>query len=535
MLILSRWKVTVVIAAAIFGILFTLPNLLPQSMRDALPPFMPSKTLNLGLDLQGGSYLMLEVDTPALVKERSEALMEDVVKTLEDESIRVANPSARQGGASVQIADPAQYDEAFRLLSRIPQPVRSGQGNDLTVNRVDGGRISVVYTDRGIQELTMAAVEQSVEIIRKRVDELGTKEPSITRQGADRIVVQVPGESDPERLKAVIGKTAKLSFQMVDQSRSYGEALSGVLPPGAEILPYEPGANALEPGVVVRRRVEISGENLADARMSNDPQTGEPVVSIRFDSQGARRFGEITTRNVNKPFAIVLDGKVLSAPNINEPILGGQAQISGGFTAESANNLAIMLRNGALPAPLTVEEQRTVGAELGADAVEAGKISTLVAFVTILVFMVLAYGLLFGGISVVALLINGLMIIAAMSATQATLTLPGIAGLILTLAVAVDANVLIYERMRDEVRAGRQVLSAMEAGFSRAMETIIDANLTTLIAAAIMFFFGAGPVRGFAWTLSIGVFTSVLTAVLVTQVLLAVWYRSARPKTLPIA
>jgi preprotein translocase subunit SecD len=413
--------------------------------------------------------------------------------------------------------------------------VRSGQGNDMSVNRVEGGRISVSYTARGTQELTMAAVEQSVEIIRKRVDELGTKEPSITRQGANRIVVQVPGESDPERLKAVIGKTAKLSFQMVDQSRTYGEALSGVLPPGAEILPYEVGANAPEPGVVVRRRIEISGENLADARMSNDPQTGEPVVSIRFDSQGARRFGEITTRNVNKPFAIVLDDKVLSAPNINEPILGGSAQISGGFTAESANNLAIMLRNGALPAPLKIEEQRTVGAELGADAVEAGRISTMVAFVTILAFMLISYGLLFGGISVVALVVNGLMIIAAMSATQATLTLPGIAGLILTLAVAVDANVLIYERMRDEVRAGRQVLSAMEAGFSRAMETIIDANLTTLIAAAIMFFFGAGPVRGFAWTLSIGVFTSVLTAVLVTQVLLAVWYRTARPKTLPIA
>jgi preprotein translocase subunit SecD len=417
----------------------------------------------------------------------------------------------------------------------MPQPVRSGQGNDMSVNRVEGGRISVSYTARGTQELTMAAVEQSVEIIRKRVDELGTKEPSITRQGPNRIVVQVPGESDPERLKAVIGKTAKLSFQMVDQSRTYGEALSGVLPPGAEILPYEVGANAPEPGVVVRRRIEISGENLADARMSNDPQTGEPVVSIRFDSQGARRFGEITTRNVNKPFAIVLDDKVLSAPNINEPILGGSAQISGGFTAESANNLAIMLRNGALPAPLKIEEQRTVGAELGADAVEAGRISTMVAFITILTFMVLAYGLLFGGISVVALVINGLLIIAAMSATQATLTLPGIAGLILTLAVAVDANVLIYERMRDEVRAGRPVLSAMEAGFSRAMETIIDANLTTLIAAAIMFFFGAGPVRGFAWTLSIGVFTSVLTAVLVTQVLLAVWYRTARPKTLPIA
>ncbi|HRD46646.1 MAG TPA: protein translocase subunit SecD [Caulobacter sp.] len=536
MLTLSRWKVTAVALAVLFGILFTLPNLLPQGVRDSLPPFLPRKTLNLGLDLQGGSYLMLEVDTPALIKERSESLVEEVQKQLADEDIASVNPAVGDGSASVKVADPGKFDEALRLLSRrLPQPVRSGRGMDLTVEQAGEGRIRVAYTQSGRDELAASAVEQSLEIIRKRIDELGTKEPSITRQGLNRIVVQVPGESDPERLKAVIGKTAKLTFQMVDQSRSYGEALAGVLPPGAEILAYEEGANANEPGVVVRRRVEISGENLADARMSNDPQTGAPVVSIRFDGRGAKRFGEITTRNVNKPFAIVLDGKVLSAPNINEPILGGSAVISGGFTAESANNLAIMLRNGALPAPLKVEEQRTVGAELGADAVEAGKTSTIVGFVSILVFMVLAYGLLFGGISVIALVINCLMIIAAMSFTQATLTLPGIAGLILTLAVAVDANVLIYERMRDEVRAGRPLLSAMEAGFSRAMETIIDANLTTLIAAAIMFFFGAGPVRGFAWTLSIGVFTSVLTAVLVTQVLLAFWYRTARPKTLPIA
>ncbi len=535
MLTLSRWKVIAVIASVIFGLLFTLPNLLPQAARDSLPPFLPKKVLNLGLDLQGGSYLMLEVDTPALIKERSEALSEDVQRQLADEKMPGVNPVVGRGSVTLRVADPARYDDAFKLLSRqMPQPVRNGTGANIEISKLDGGRLRVAYTDAGLADLSSAAVEQSLEIIRKRIDDLGTKEPSITRQGADRIVVQVPGESDPERLKAVIGQTAKLSFQMVDESRTLEEALQGTPPLGASILQFDETAGDPRPGIIVRNSISIAGENLIDAQFEPDQQ-GRNGVSITFDGIGARRFAEITTRNVGKPFAIVLDGKVLSAPNINEPILGGRASITGNFTPESANNLAIMLRNGALPAPLKVEEQRTVGAELGADAVEAGKISTMVAFVAILIFMVLAYGLLFGGFSVIALVINGLMIIAAMSVTQATLTLPGIAGLILTLAVAVDANVLIYERMRDEFRAGRPLLSAMEAGFSRAMETIIDANLTTLIAAAIMFFFGAGPVRGFAWTLSIGVFTSVLTAVLVTQVLLALWYRTARPKTLPIA
>jgi preprotein translocase subunit SecD len=273
---------------------------------------------------------------------------------------------------------------------------------------------------------------------------------------------------------------------------------------------------------------------LVDARQETDPQTGQVVVSFRFNGEGARRFGAVTSRNVGKPFAIVLDGKVISAPNIINPITGGSGQITGNFTIQSANELAILLRAGALPAPLKVEEQRTVSAGLGADAVAAGQVSTMIAFVSVLVFMVISYGLLFGGVSVAALLVNGLMIVAAMSMTQATLTLPGIAGLILTLAVAVDANVLIYERMRDEVRAGRTPLAAADAGFSRAMITIFDANITHLGASVIMFSLGAGPVKGFAWTLAIGVFTSVFSAVLVTQVLLAFWFRVARPKKLPI-
>ena len=533
MMTLSRWKFIVVAAAVLFGLLFTLPNVLPAGVRDSIPGFLPRKTLNLGLDLQGGSYLLLEVDTAVLLKEKVANLGDDVKKIMTEEAIPIAGVSLQRQGARLQLVNPGDTDKAYKLLSRqIPQPLHSRAGTDVRVSR-DGADIVMVFTDDGIADQAAMAVEQSIEIIRRRVDELGTKEPSIARQGANRIVIQVPGESDPERLKAVIGKTAKLTFQMVDDQVTAAEVEGGAaLPPGAIILPYVEGRQGAE---VVRRRVDISGESLSDARLANDPQTGAPTVAIKFDSQGAKKFGQITTKGVNKRFAMVLDGKVLSAPNINEPILGGNAVISGGFTTEDANNLSIMLRNGALPAPLKVEEQRTVGAELGADAVEAGRNSTVVGFMAILVFMLLSYGLLFGGISVIALIVNGLLIIAAMSATQATLTLPGIAGIILTLAVAVDANVLIYERMRDEVRAGRPLVSAMDAGFSRAMETIIDANLTTLLAALIMFKFGAGPVKGFAWTLSIGVITSVFTAVVVTQLLLGLWFRLTRPKTLPIA
>lgn len=533
MLTLSRWKIVVVTAALLFGILFSLPNVLPASVRDQLPAFLPKKTLNLGLDLQGGSYLLLEVDTKALQQEKLKDLVEDLRKLLREERIGFSALGMSGDAVSVRITDADKVDLAYNQMTRkLTQPLKNAAVNDLVVTRGPDQTLRLSYSPQGLRELSISAVEQSISIVRRRLDPDGNKEIPVTRQGENRIVVQAPGESDPEKLKSLIGQTAKLTFQMVDTSVTLEEAQAGRLPPGAEILP---SADGYAQAYVVRRRAEVSGEMLTDARADNDPQTGADVVSFRFNGVGAKRFARITAQNVGRPFAIVLDGKVISAPRINTPITGGSGQITGNFTPESANQLAVLLRAGALPAPLNVEEQRTVGAELGADAVNAGKISTMVGFGAILVFMILSYGLLFGGISVAGLLVNGLLIVAAMSATQATLTLPGIAGLILTLAVAVDANVLIYERMRDEVRAGRPLLSAMDAGFSRAMETIIDANLTTLLAAAIMFFFGAGPVRGFAWTLSIGVFTSVFSAVIITQVLIALWYRTARPKTLPIA
>lgn len=528
MIRVSRWKIALVVLAALFGVYFSLPNLFPAGHA---PAGIIGPNLNLGLDLQGGSSLLLEVDTAALQRERVTNLIEDVRRTLRDARIVSSGLRPAADGASVQINDPAQLDAARRALGPLDQALDNGAGRTLAITSEEGSRLRLTFTREQIEYDGRRAVDQSIEVIRRRVDELGTREPSIVRQGANRIVVQAPGESDPERLKRVIGQTARLSFQMVDETVPIAEAAAGRLPPGVQLLPQV--GRPEEPALVVQRRALVTGEMLTSASLGRD-EGNQPTVNFRFNTQGARAFGRATTANVGKRFAIVLDGRIISAPTIQTPITGGEGRITGNFTDQSANDLALLLRAGALPAPLNVEEQRTVGAELGADAVHAGQISALLGFVAIVIFMIGAYGFLFGGISVIGLIVNGLLIVALMSVSQATLTLPGIAGLILTLAVAVDANVLIYERMREEARAGRSVIQAMESGFSRAMVTIIDANVTTLAAAAIMFVFGAGPVRGFAWTLSIGVFTSVFSAVMVSQVLLGLWYRQARPKKLPI-
>jgi preprotein translocase subunit SecD len=527
MLHIARWKLALVLLAVVFSVVFSLPNAVPSG---TLPGWLGGRKLNLGLDLQGGSYLLLEVDTRGLRRERVNNLVEDVRRTLREERITFTGLGATANGVSVRINDATKVDAAVRALGNLAVPLQQGGGQDLNVERLADQRVAVTLAEAGLRAQEQQAVEQSIEVIRRRLDESGTKEISPQRQGANRIVVQAPGESDPEQLKRLIGQTARLTFHMVDETGNPEEAAAGRVPPGSAV--YEGSAGASPE--LLRKRVEFSGENLVHAQLSFNEQN-QPVVSFRLDSKGSRRFGSITTNNVGKRFAIVLDDKVISAPVINEPITGGQAIISGNFTQQTANELAVLLRAGALPAPLTVEEQRTVGAELGQDAIEAGKVSTALAFVLVLAFMVLAYGFLFGVISVIALLVNGLMIIAAMSLIGAALSLPGIAGLILTLAVAVDANVLIYERMREEVRTGRTPMMAADAGFSRAMVTILDANITTLVAALIMFQFGSGPVRGFAWTLSIGVFTSVFTAVYITQILIAWWFRAARPKKLPIS
>ncbi len=525
---LSRWKVILLAVTLALGVLFSYGNALTPAQREALPGWLPKPTLNLGLDLQGGSYLLLQVDVDAMREKRLSNLSEDARQVLSEARIGVSGIVRDGNGVIVTVADSGQTNAAVDALRQL---LAGGVGlvSDRTVNRVGDNRVRYAYTDQALTQMGPTAVDQSIEVVRRRIDSLGTREPSITRQGAERIVVQAPGESDPTQLERVIGQTAQLTFQMVDVENSVQEALAGAVPPDAEVMFDEQGTPYL-----VKRRVIVSGENLVNANVTTD-QNNRPAIGFRFDGQGARRFGETTAANIGKPFAIILDGKVISAPVINSAITGGQGIIEGSFTIASASELVNLLNGGSLPAPLTVEERRSVTASLGADAVRAGQIATLIAFAGVLVFMVLSYGGLFGGISVVALLMNGLLIVAAMSLTGATLTLPGIAGLILTLAMAVDANVLIYERMRDEANAGRSPIAAMDAGFNRAMVTIVDANLTTIFAALIMFYFGAGPVRGFAWTLSIGVVTSVFTAVLVTQVLLAFWFRVARPKKLPIA
>ncbi len=534
MMNLARWKVVLVILATVIGLLFTLPNMLPAKVRDSLPAFMPKNTLHLGLDLQGGSYLLYSVDTVALRNERLTNMAEDVRTTFHDKQINFTDLAVNNGEIGMRVTDPAQLNEATNALrSTLGAPLAGTPGGrDVSVTTTPDQRIRVAFVPEAFDAEASKAVEQNIEVIRRRIDQTGTKEINPVRQGKDRIVIEAPGESDPEKLKNLIGQTAKLTFQMVDDQAAPEDVAAGRIPPGDELLPSTDG---FAPAYVVKKRSVVTGEMLTDAHPGFDQQGGGSVVEFRFNGVGARRFGDTTRQNVGKRFAIVLDKKVISAPVIEGPIPGGQGRITGHFTPESANELSVLLRAGALPAPMKVEQQRTVGAELGADAVKAGTLSAVVGLAATMVFMLVIYGGLFGGISLIALAVNAVMIIGLMSLTQATLTLPGIAGLILTLAVAVDANVLIYERMRDELRSGKNLISSMEAGFTRAWGTIFDANMTHIFSALIMFNLGSGPVKGFAWTLSIGVLTTVFSAVLVTQVLLAWWFRTVRPKILPIA
>jgi preprotein translocase subunit SecD len=532
MLTLSRWKIFAVTLSVIFGIVFTLPNLLPQKTLDALPGWVPHQKLNLGLDLQGGSYLLYEVDTNALRKERLTNLVEDVRTQLRTEQIAFGELGEAGGVISVRIADAGKVNDAAALLRRtLGSPlVGAIGGRDVSIATRDNQRIEITFVAEAAKADAAKAVEQSIETIRRRIDSLGTKEPTITRQGTNRIMIQAAGESDPEKLKNIIGKTAKLTFQMVDETVTPEDMAAGRIPPGSAVVPSEDGYT---PAYVLRKRALVSGDELTNSAQTFD-QNGKPAVSFAFNGPGSRKFGDATARNVGKKFAIVLDNKVISAPVINGPLPGGSGIITGNFTVESASELSLLLRSGALPAPLIVEDQRTVTAELGKEAVRKGAISLAIGAAAMFVFIILAYGL-FGVFAAIALVVNVLMIIGIMSMTQATLTFPGIAGLILTLAVAVDANVLIYERMRDEANAGRTPMSAADTGFRLALVSILDANITSLISALIMFGFGSGPVKGFAWTLSIGVFTSVFTAVIITQVLIGWWFKVAKPKKLPIA
>ena len=531
MLNLPRWRVILVIIVSVLGIAFAAPNLLPSNVRDRMPTWLPHQTLNLGLDLQGGSHLLLEVDTTALKRQQLDNIADQMATAL-----REAEPAIRFTGrgvvgdmARIRIIDPADMSRAMAAVRPLGRSTTSG--NEITAfAQGPENTIEARMTDASLRELSRQAAQQSIEVIRRRVDPTGANEINPVRQGENRIVVQAPGVSDPEELKSRIGTTALMTFHMV-RELSPEEIQSGALPVGTMLVQPYPGIGNQQE--VVERRPRFTGERLIRANPSTDPQTGQFVLSFALDGQGTSTFCRITRENTGKRFAILLDNQVLTAPTINEPICGGSGQISGNFDAHSANELAVMLRAGALPAPLTVIEQRTVTAELGQDAVNAGSQATLYGAVGVILFMVLAYGL-FGVLACVALAINIAMIIAVMSITGATLSLPGIDGIVLTMGMAVDANVLIYERMREEQANGRGPALAIDAGFARALVTIIDSHVTQIGVALILFWFGHGPVRGFAWTLSIGVVTSVITATLVTQFFIAIWFRLVRPKKLPI-
>ena len=432
------------------------------------------------------------------------------------------------GRLSFMVRDPTRVDAAVERLRALTQPVALTGARDWDVSVVDSTRIVLTPTKSGSDKALRDAMTVARDVVRRRIDPQGTKEVTVINQGQRRILVQVPGVEDPEALKALIGQTARLEFKLVDLTADPAQVAQGRAPAGSQILPMADGSGAM----AVKRRVMVSGDQLVDAKQTFD-QDGQPVVSITFNSAGARRFGRVTQENVNKPFAIILDERILSAPNINEPILGGQAQISGNFTVESANQLAVSLASGKLPVKLNFIEERTVGPELGKDSIRKGTIASIVATLAVITFMLVTYGR-FGVYATLGLIVNALMILGIMAIFGAALTLPGIAGFVLTIGAAVDANVLINERIREEQRRGRKILDSIETGYKEASTAIFDANITNVIAAALMWYFGSGPIRGFAVVLMIGIVTSVFTAVNFTRMLVALWVRRKRPRALYI-
>jgi preprotein translocase subunit SecD len=535
MLYFSRVKALAILLTAFVVIGFTIPNFFSEQTVKTWPAWAQHR-LVLGLDLQGGSHIVLEVDQNDIRKQRLDTLRDDVRRTLRDARINWANPPIVRGNSvEVRLRENADFQTGFNKLRELSQPlggVLQGNGvRTLDIADAGGGLIRLTPTDAANIERARQTVDQSIPIIEKRINELGLVEPTVQREGTDRILVEVPGLGDPRRLLEILGRTAKLEFRMVDSSMSAQDALQGRVPADSEIL-YEKEGDQRVP-ILLYKQVLVAGADLTDAQASFDQRTSEPIVDFKFNIAGARKFATATQENVGRPFAIVLDNEVISAPVIREPILGGSGQISGNFTVESANNLAILLRAGALPAKLTPIEQRVVGPGLGQDSIRAGERASAVGALLVVLFMLGTYAL-FGLFANIAVAVNVAMILGILSFLNATLTLPGIAGIVLTVGIAVDSNVLIYERIREEVRNGRSAISAIDAGFTRALATILDSNITTFIAAAVLFFIGTGPVRGFAVTLGVGIITTLFTAFTMTRLIMAMWVRAVRPQTVPI-
>ncbi|AFX98255.1 protein-export membrane protein SecD [Candidatus Endolissoclinum faulkneri L2] len=509
----KTWNAIINIFVCLIGIVYAIPNVLDKTIADEWPIGFPGKQISLGLDLRGGAHLLLEVDANVLIQERLESVLGSVRKALREAKVGYVGLGIRGDVVS------------FTLLSQIDktivEKIVSSFGSELVIDR-NSNIILLSIQEKAIRQIKTNATQNAIEILRRRIDETGTREPLIQRQGVNRILIQVPGINDPQRIKNLIGKTAKLTFHLVTNAPEINQQFSNVL-----TLPMLEGGS-----ISIDRRSLVSGENLLDARTSFD-ENHQSAVTIRFDTLGSYNFARATTENVGKSFAIVLDRKVISAPVIREPILGGSAQISGRFTVQEANDLALLLRSGALPAPLKVLEERSIGPGLGKDSVNAGCMAAVISLILIISFMIAFYGL-FGLFANAALFVNIILILGALSALQATLTLPGIVGIVLTIGMAVDANVLIFERMRDEYKAGRQLLQALDAGYRRALKTIVDSNVTTLLAALFLFVLGSGTIRGFAVTLTIGIVTSMFTAIMITRMFVVCWLRYYKPTRLPI-
>ena len=520
---LSLWAVT--LAAS----LLALPSLANVAGL-GWPSALPNPQVNLGLDLAGGSHLLLEAKASDVRAQRLENMEESVRQLMRGASprIRIGDVSTADGRLSFMLENAADIDRARGLIEPTMQGATTVREWELNV--VDGQRIVLSQTEAGVEQAIDDAMDSATEVVRRRIDELGTREPTIIRQGSTRIVVQVPGLQDPDALKKLLGQTAQLEFKLVDLNALPTNIQAGIAPPGSEIVPYAEGEGG---AIAVKRLGGIRGDNLTGAQAGINQQTNENIVTISFDAQGGAKFAKLTTENVGKPFAIILDGQVLSAPNINEPIIGGNAQISGSFTAESANQLAIALRSGALPVPLAVVEERTVGPDLGADSIRKGLLAMGIGSLAVIALMVATYGR-FGIYATVALVLNVLMLLGIMALGGFTLTLPGIAGFVITIGAAVDANVLINERIREERARGRKVVAAVETGYKEASRAIWDANLTNVISGVALFAFGSGPVKGFAVVLIIGIITSVFTGVTLTRMFVAGWLRKARPNDITI-
>lgn len=522
-----RWVMATYAIIILVGFLVALPNILTPQQLAAMPSWLPTQQITLGLDLRGGAHLVLEVDAEELKANRLQSLLDDARNRLRQEQIQTQSIGVVDGAVVVSIAAEEQRARALELLRGLANPVGgiglTAPGMDVSVTTT-GDRIRIALTDTGLADRLDSALEQSVEIVRQRVDQVGVAEPTVQRVGPDRLLVQLPGFQNPGQLRELLGSTARMTFHMV------ANVPQGQQPPPGVSLLADASTGMMYP---IEDRVALDGERLTDARAGFDPTTNQPIVTFRFDSVGALQFAEITSANVGRPFAIVLDGEVLSAPVIEQPILGGSGQIRGNFTIEETTVLSALLRAGALPAPLTVIEERTVGPDLGGDVIRMGVFTGFAGFALVVGLMVFLYRG-WGMIANVALAINVVLTIAALSILGATLTLPGIAGLILGIGLAVDANILINERIREESRRGRSAFAALDHGFKRAFATIVDANVTALIVTVLLFMFGAGPVRGFAITMMLSITISMFTAITIVKIMMTEVVRRRRMKVLQI-